>query len=123
MDALCRVWLNLARWFCRRSFLDLINVFPLFCYYLPLVKDIVLHLNLNLFIKECFLPNLILKKKTFKLQYFLCAISNNLPLEMGVARHLNKFEPPPLPNLAYIDLVILEEKIFKYRKCIFLQIS
>ena len=92
-------------------------------YYLPLVKDIVLHLNLNLFTKECFLPNLILKKKTFKLQYFLCAISNNLPLEMGVARHLNKFEPPPLPNLAYIDLVILEEKIFKYRKCIFLQIS
>ena len=38
---------------------------------------------------------------------------------MDVARHLNKFEPPLLPNLAYIDLVILEENIFKYRQWIF----
>ena len=43
-DALCQVWLKLVQWFCRR-FLNLVNVYPIFWYYFPLEKDIVLHLN------------------------------------------------------------------------------
>ena len=39
----------------RRS-LNLVNVFPLFCYYLPLKKDIVFHLNK---FKLCFVPSFI----------------------------------------------------------------
>ena len=43
-DALCQVWLKLAQWFWRRRFLNFINVFSLFPYYLPLEKG-GLHLN------------------------------------------------------------------------------
>ena len=44
-DALCQVWLKLAQWFWRRRFLNFVNVFSPFCYYLPLKKSRVLHLN------------------------------------------------------------------------------
>ena len=43
-DALCQVWLELAQWFWRRFF-NFVNVFSLFCYYLPLEKGGALHLN------------------------------------------------------------------------------
>ena len=36
-DALCLVWLKMAQWFWRR-FLNFLDVFSLFCYYLPLKK-------------------------------------------------------------------------------------
>jgi len=44
-DALCQVWLKLAQWFWRRRFFNFVNVFSLFCNYLPLEKDRALHLN------------------------------------------------------------------------------
>ena len=44
-DALCQVWLKLAQLFWRRRFLIFVNVFLLFCNYIPLKKDVVLHLN------------------------------------------------------------------------------
>ena len=44
-DALCLVWLKLARWFWRKRFLNFVNVFSLFGYYLPLEKVGALHLN------------------------------------------------------------------------------
>ena len=44
-DALCQVWLKLAQWFWRRRFLNFVNVFSLFHYYLPLEKSGALHLN------------------------------------------------------------------------------
>ena len=44
-DTLCQVWLKLAKWFLRRRFLYFVNVFWLFCNYLPLEKDVALHLN------------------------------------------------------------------------------
>ena len=44
-DALCQVWLKLAKWFWRRRFFNFVNVFSLFCNYLPLEKDGALHLN------------------------------------------------------------------------------
>ena len=46
-DALCQVWLKLTlvlEWFLR-SFLNFVNVFSLFHYYLPLEKGGALHLN------------------------------------------------------------------------------
>ena len=44
-DALCQVWLKLAKWFWRRRFLNSVNVFLLFRYHLPLEKGWALHLN------------------------------------------------------------------------------
>ena len=34
-DTLCQVWLKLAQWFLRRRFLNFVNVFSLYRYYLP----------------------------------------------------------------------------------------
>ena len=39
------VWLKLIKWFWRRGFLNNINVFSLFYYYLPLQIYVALHLN------------------------------------------------------------------------------
>mgnify|MGYP003688723061 CR=1 FL=1 len=39
-DALCQVWLKLAQWFWRRRFVNFVNVFSLFRYYLPLVRAV-----------------------------------------------------------------------------------
>ena len=44
MDALCQDWLKLAQLFWRRFF-NFVNVFSLFCNYVPLEKDGALHLN------------------------------------------------------------------------------
>ena len=44
-DALCQVWLKLAQWFWRRGLLNVVNVFSLFRYYLPLEKGKALYLN------------------------------------------------------------------------------
>ena len=44
-DALCQVWVKLAKWFWRRRFLNFVNVFSLFRHYLPLEKAITLHMN------------------------------------------------------------------------------
>lgn len=46
-DALCQlqVWLNMAQWLWRKRFLKVVNTFSLYIYYLPLEKDVVLHLN------------------------------------------------------------------------------
>ena len=43
-DALCQVWFKLTQWFWRR-FLNFVNVFSQFHYYLPLKKGGALHLN------------------------------------------------------------------------------
>ena len=45
-DALCQVWLKLAKWFWRRRFLNFVNVFSLFGNYLSLEKGGVLYLNI-----------------------------------------------------------------------------
>ena len=44
-DALCQIWLKLAQWFWRRRFLNFVNIFSLFHYYLLLEKVGALHLN------------------------------------------------------------------------------
>ena len=57
-DALCQVWLKLAQWFLRR-FLHFINVFSIFRNYLPLKKDVALHLNKRWFLRRRFLFNFV----------------------------------------------------------------
>ena len=44
-DALCQICLKLAQRFWRRRFFNLVNVFSLFGYYLPLEKGWALHLK------------------------------------------------------------------------------
>ena len=44
-NALCQVWLKWAQWFWKRKFLNFVNVFLLFCNYLPLEKSVILHLK------------------------------------------------------------------------------
>ena len=44
-DALCQVWLKLAKWFMSRSFLKVLNVFSLCGYYLPFEKCMAFKLN------------------------------------------------------------------------------
>ena len=44
-NALWQVWLELVQWFLRRKFLNCVNVFLLFHYYLPLENDTAPHLN------------------------------------------------------------------------------
>ena len=43
-DALCQVWLKLAKGFWRRRYWNFVNVFSLFRNYLPLEKGVALHL-------------------------------------------------------------------------------
>ena len=43
--ALCQVCFKSAQWFWRRRFFNFVNVFSLFCNYLPLKKGGTLHLN------------------------------------------------------------------------------
>ena len=44
-EDLCQVWLKLAQWLWRRRFLNVVNSYFLFYYYVPLVKGVALHLN------------------------------------------------------------------------------
>ena len=44
-NALCQVWLKLAKWFWRRRFFKAVNLFLLFPNYLPFGKGVALHLN------------------------------------------------------------------------------
>ena len=46
-DALCQIWLKLAWWFWRRRFLNSVNVFSLFCDFLPLEKGRALHFQVD----------------------------------------------------------------------------
>ena len=50
------IWLKLAQWSWRISFLKFLNVFLLFSYYLPLEKD--MELTWIPFSQECFVPSL-----------------------------------------------------------------
>ena len=47
-DTFCQVWLKLAMGFWKLRFLDSVNVFLLFQYYLPLEKGVTLHSKINL---------------------------------------------------------------------------
>ena len=44
-NALRQIWLKLAQWFWRKRFLNFVNLFSVFCNYLPLEKGMALLLN------------------------------------------------------------------------------
>ena len=61
-EALCQVWLKLAKWFWTRRFFILCIVFSLFRNNLPLKKIVALHLKKQIWIPftpECFVPSLV----------------------------------------------------------------
>ena len=95
-NALWQVWLKSAQWFWRRRFLNFVNLFLLFRYYLPLEKDRALHLNK---------PDSPSPKDTWMklakwylrkfLKFCLCIFTifrYYLPLEKDMVFHLNKVE-------------------------------
>ena len=81
-DALCQVWLKLVKWFLRRRFSYIVNVFSLFRNYLPLEKDGPFFKHTWIpFTQGCNVPSLIeiipvvLGKKIFKFRQCIFAIS------------------------------------------------
>ena len=100
-DALCQVWLKLAKWFWRRRFFNFINVFSLFLNYLPLEKGRAIHLmKLESPPPKDALCQIWLKLAQWFCRRFLNFINvfslfpNYLPLEKYRALHLNKLESP-----------------------------
>ena len=101
-DDLCQVWLKLAQWFCRRRFLNFVNVFSLFRNYLPFWKGGTLfwtklnpHHSLILCAKIGW--NWLSGSGEEDFFNFVNVISTfhyYLPLEKGGALHLNKVESP-----------------------------
>ena len=85
-DALCQVWLKLAQWLWRRRFLNFVNVFSLFHYYLPLEKGGPPRIP---FTQGYFVPSLVkidpvvLEKKIFKSCQFIFNNSQLSPLWEG----------------------------------------
>ena len=99
-DALCQVWLKLVQWFWGRRFLKFVNVFLLFCYYLPFGKAMALHLNKIKFplLKDAFCRVWLKLVLWFWRRRFLMFVNvfslfcYFLSLEKEVALHLNKLE-------------------------------
>ena len=126
-NALCQFWLKLSQWFLRRRFLNFVNVFSLFRYYLPSEKGMALHF---LFTQWCFVPRLVeigpvvLKKKIFKLCQCIFAISLLSPLRKGRGPSFDQTwilitQECFVPTLFEIGPVVLRKKIFQVRQCIF----
>ena len=101
-DALCQVWLKLTQCLWRRRFLNVVNVFSLFRYYLPLEKSRALHLNklespspkdalCKVWLK---LAQWFWRRRFFNFFNVFSLFCNYLPLEKGMALHLNKLESP-----------------------------
>ena len=101
-DALCQVWLKLVQWFWRRRCLNFVNVFSLFCNYLPLEKAKALHLNKleSPSPKDAFCRVWLKLVLWFWRRRFLNFVNlfllflNYLRLEKAEVLHLNKLEFP-----------------------------
>ena len=104
-DELCQVWLKLAKWFWRGRFLNFVNVFLLFCNYIPFEKIGAVHLNKT----ESLQPRMLCAKfgwywpsgswrRRFLNFVYVFLLFRNLPLENGGALHLNKLEFPSPKN-------------------------
>ena len=116
-DALCQVWLKMAQWFWRRRFLNFINVFSLFHYYLPFEKGGALHLNKHEFpsprntLCQVWLKQAqqFWRRRFLKVVNLFLLIPNYLPFGKGVALHLNKLESPsPKDTLCQVWLKLAQ---------------
>ena len=126
-NALFQVWLKLAQWFWRRRIFNVVNIFLLFCNYLPLEKDRALHLNKlespstkNALCQVWLKFAHVVLEKIFLISsryfHYFVIIS---PWKKSRALHLNKLEfPSPkgcfVPSLVEIGSVVLEKKIFNF---------
>ena len=93
-----------------------VNVFLLFCNYLPLEKGVALHLNKlespsprNALCKELLkLVHWFWRRRFLNFFNIFLLFHNYLPLEKGVAHHLNKLESPsPRDALCYVWLKLV----------------
>ena len=131
-DALCQDWLKLAHWFWRREFFNYVNVFSLFCNYLPLEKGRTLHLNKL----ESPSPKDALWQVWLKLaQWFWRRRFLNFVNVFSLFWIISPWKRAgpffwkktwiPLttecfvPSWVEIGSVVLEKKIFSFRQCIF----
>ena len=92
---------------------------------------VALHLNKREapFTLGCLVSSLVeigqgVPEKILKFRQSIWLFRNYLPLENGVALHLNKLEFPFTQgcfvlSLVENDPVVLEKKIFKFRQCVF----
>ena len=86
----------------KRGFLNILNIILLFCYYLPLEKGMVLHLNKHKSpsSKDALGQVWMKLAQWFWRRRFLNILNRNLlfyyyvPLKKGVALHLTKLESP-----------------------------
>ena len=115
------VWLKLAKWFCRRRFLNFVSVFSLICNYRPLEKDRALYFP---FTQGYFVPSLVELAQWFWRRRFLNFVNvfllfcNYLPLEKGVALYLNKLESPsPKDALCQVWLKLASWFLRRRWKC------
>ena len=125
-DALLQDWLKLDRWFWRWRFFNFVNVFLLFCYYLPLEKVGALHLNKlessspkNAMWQVWFeIGTATLEKKfLFKICSSIFAIIYYLHLKrtgLFIWTNLNLIQRCFVPSLVKIGLVVLVLKISKF---------
>ena len=101
-ESLSSKWLKLAQWFWRRGFLNFINVFSPFPNYLPLEKGRALLLNKlespspkdNLCQVWLKLAQWFWRRRFLNFVNVFSQHPNYLPLEKGMALHLNKLESP-----------------------------
>ena len=102
-DTSSQVWLKLAMGFWKLRFLDSVNVFLLFQYYLPLEKGVALHSKINLSLlhwKIIFcqswlkLAQWFWRRRNFFNFVNVFSIFHHLPSEKVVAFHLHKVESP-----------------------------
>ena len=120
-----RVWLKFAQWFWRRGFLNFVNVFSLFCYYLPLEKGIALHLNKlespstkNALCQVCLkLTQWFWRRRFLNFVNVFSLFRNYLPLEKGGAL-LKKLESPsPKDALCQVWLKLAQWFWRRWWKC------
>ena len=122
-DALCQVWLKLARWFWRRGLFYFVNVFSLFHTYLPLEKSGALHLNkhespsTNDALCQVWLnwPSGSGEEVFFNFVNVFSLFHNYLPLEKGMALHLNKLEYPSHKDALCQDWLKLAQWFWRKR--------
>ena len=101
-DALCQVWLKLAKRFWKRRFLNLANIFSLFRNYLPLEKVEALYLNKfeSSSLKDPLYKFWMLfalwfcRRRFFKFVNVFSPFRNYLPLKEDEALNMNKLEFP-----------------------------
>ena len=123
-EALCEVWLKLARWFWKRRFLNSVNIFSQFRNYLPLDKGGILH-----FYKVEFsspkkalcqvwlkLDQLFCRRFLISSMFFFFIFHYYLHLEKGRVLHLNKLESSS-PKDAMCQVWLKLDQWFWRRRC------